>query len=209
MIISRRTLLAGLALSGASAPALAQSAPEAQRVPIELVEDTLDLPSAVRLGHKHGDVIMIEYFDYNCPWCKRSARDLPALLKAEPDLTYVLVNFAVLGAPSVEATRAALAYLQVYGPDQYLPLHLALFGLPGTVNGERAIAEAEKLGGDRAKLVAAADTDRTTEWMKASFTLGNSLGLVATPSFLIGMDAYVGGMTLAQKRDAIAVARAG
>jgi protein-disulfide isomerase len=209
MIISRRTLLAGLALSGAGAPTLAQSAPEAQRVPIELVEDTLDLPSAVRLGHKHGDVIMIEYFDYNCPWCKRSARDLLALLKAEPDLTYVLVNFAVLGAPSVEATRAALAYLQVYGPDQYLPLHLALFGLPGTVNGERAIAEAEKLGGDRAKLVAAADTGRTTEWMKASFTLGNSLGLVATPSFLIGMEAYVGGMTLAQKRDAIAVARAG
>lgn len=209
MIISRRTLLAGLALSGAGAPAFAQAAPEPQRVPIELVEDTLALPSAVRLGHKHGDVIMVEYFDYNCPWCKRSARDLPALLKAEPDLSYVLVNFAVLGIPSVEAARAALAYLQVYGPDQYLPLHLALFGLPGAVNGERAIAAAEKLGGDRAKLVAVADTDRTTQWMKESFTLGNSLGLVATPSFLIGMEAYVGGMTLAQKREAIAAARAG
>src|SRR5829696_352144 len=73
MILSRRTLLAGIAASGAGIPAFAQSAPEPQLVPIELVEDTLALPSAVRLGHQHGDVIMIEYFDYNCPWCKRSA----------------------------------------------------------------------------------------------------------------------------------------
>jgi protein-disulfide isomerase len=209
MILSRRTLLAGLALSGSGLPALAQAAPEAQRVPIELVEDTLDLPSAVRLGHVHGDVIMIEYFDYNCPWCKRSARDLPALLKAEPDLSYVLVNFAVLGAPSVQATRAALAFLQLYGPERYLPLHLALFGLNGPVTGERAIAAAEELGSDRARLAAAADSERTTRWMKDAFTLGSSLGLVATPSFLIGMEAFVGGMTLAQKRDAVAAARAG
>src|SRR5918993_356046 len=135
MILSRRTLLAGLAASGTGLPAFAQSAPEPHLVPIELVEDTLALPSAVRLGHKHGDVIMIEYFDYNCPWCKRSAQDLPALLKAEPDLSYVLINFAVLSPQSVAATRAALAYLQLHGPERYLPLHLALFALRGTVDG--------------------------------------------------------------------------
>jgi protein-disulfide isomerase len=206
MILSRRTLLAGLALSGAP-QAFAQSAPEPQRIPIELVEDTLALPSAVRLGHAHGDVIMVEYFDYNCPWCKRSAKDLPALLKAEPDLSYVLVNFAVLGEASVQATRAALGYLQVAGPERYLALHLALFGLHGAVNGERAVAEAERLGQDRARLVAAADSPRTTQWMKDAFTLGNSLGLVATPSFLVAAESYVGGMTLAQKREAIARAR--
>src|SRR4051812_30816452 len=101
MILSRRTFLTGLALSGASVRAFAQSAPESQMVPVELVEDTLNLPSAVRLGHAHGDAIMIEYFDYNCPWCKRSAQDLPNLLKAEPELTYVLINFAVLSPQSV------------------------------------------------------------------------------------------------------------
>ncbi|WP_210496188.1 DsbA family protein [Microvirga antarctica] len=208
MMFSRRTVLAGLALSGATAPAFAQSAPESQRAPVELVEDTLDLPSAVRLGHARGSVIMVEYFDYNCPWCKRSAAELNALLKAEPDLTYVLVNFAVLGQPSVEATRAALGFLQVKGPGTYLKLHLGLFGLRGVVTGERAIAEAEKLGGDRRKLIEAADAPRTTQWMKDAFTLGNSLGFTATPSYLVGTEAYVGGMSLAQKREAIAKARA-
>ncbi|MFD0460841.1 thioredoxin domain-containing protein [Microvirga aerilata] len=124
MILSRRTLLAGLALSGTTAPAFAQSAPEPQLIPVELIENTLNLPSIVRLGHKHGDVIMVEYFDYNCPWCKRSAESLPPLLKAEPELSYVLVNFAVLSNQSVAATRAALAYLQLYGPERYLPFTL-------------------------------------------------------------------------------------
>ncbi len=207
MILSRRTLLAGLAVSGARVPAFAQSGPESQMVPIELVEDTLALPSAVKLGHKHGDVIMIEYFDYNCPWCKKSATDLPQLLKAEPDLTYVLVNFAVLGVASVTATKAALAYLQLYGPDAYLPLHLALFKLRGAVDGERALKESERLGGDTKRLEEIGNSERTTQWMKDSLKIGDSLGFTATPSFLVGTEAYMGGLTLAQKRDAIARAR--
>ncbi len=207
MILSRRALLAGLALSGAGARAFAQSAPEGQTVPIELVEDTLGLPSAVQLGHAHGDVIMVEYFDYNCPFCKRSAQDLQALLKAEPDLTYVLVNFAVLGIPSVTATKAALAYLQIYGPERYLPLHLALFRLKGAVDGGRVLGEAERLGGDRKRLEEAANAERTGQWMKDAFKLGSSLGFTATPSYLVGTESYVGGMTLSQKRDAIARAR--
>ncbi|MBD2747549.1 thioredoxin domain-containing protein [Microvirga sp. BT688] len=207
MILSRRALLAGLAASGTGLPAFAQSGPEPQLVPIELVEDTLALPSAVRLGHKHGDVIMVEYFDYNCPWCKRSAGDLPALLKAEPDLSYVLVNFAVLGIPSVTATKAALAYLQLHGSERYLDLHLALFRLRGTVDGNRVLAEAERLGGSRTRLEETANAERTTQWMKDTLKLGDSLGFVATPSFLVATQSYAGGMTLAQKREAIAQAR--
>ena len=159
MILSRRVLLAGLALAGTKVTAFAQSAPEPQMIPVELIENALNLPSIVRLGHKHGDVIMVEYFDYNCPWCKRSAQALPDLLKAEPELTYVLVNFAVLSPQSVAATRAALAYLQLYGPERYLPLHLALFKLRGTVDGPRALSEAERLGGDTKRMTEIADSD--------------------------------------------------
>ena len=207
MTLSRRVLLAGLALSGTKAPAFAQSAPEPQMIPVELIENTLNLPSIVRIGHTHGDVIMVEYFDYNCPWCKRSAQALPDLLKAEPELTYVLVNFAVLSPQSVAATRAALAYLQLYGPERYLPLHRARCDSRGTVDGTRALAAAVRLGGDPKRMTEIADSEKTTQWMKDAFSTGNDLGLVATPSFLIGTEAYIGGMSLEQKREAIARAR--
>lgn len=207
-ILSRRVLLAGLALSGAGPSAFAQGGPEAQRMPVELIEESLALPSAVRVGHPHGDVIMVEYFDYNCPWCRRSAQDLPALLKAEPDLTYVLVNFAVLGIPSVTATKAALAYLALYGPERYLPLHLALFRLKGAVDGERALAAAERLGASRERLTEAANGERIVQWMTDALRTGDALGFSATPSFLVGAEGFVGGMSLEQKRAAIARARA-
>ena len=96
---------------------------------------------------------------------------------------------------SVEATRAALGYLQAQGPANYLPLHLALFSLRGIVNGKRAIAEAARLGGDRKLMIDAADSERTTQWMKDAFKLGNSLGMVATPSYLVASEAYVGIMS--------------
>ena len=57
------------------------------------------------------------------------------------------------------------------------------------------MSEAERLGGDRKRVIEAADSDRTTQWMKDAFTLGNSLGFVATPSYLVASEAYVGGMT--------------
>ena len=207
MILSRRVLLAGLALAGTKVTAFAQSAPEPQMIPVELIENALNLPSIVRLGHKHGDVIMVEYFDYNCPWCKRSAQALPDLLKAEPELTYVLVNFAVLSPQSVAATRAAL------GLSAALRAR-ALSAAPSRpVQAARHSGRTARAfrGGAPRRRHEAHDGDRrqreTTQWMKDAFSTGNDLGLVATPSFLIGTEAYIGGMSLEQKREAIARAR--
>jgi protein-disulfide isomerase len=141
--VHRRALIAGALATTLARPALAQ--PEPQRVPIELVKEALELEAAIRVGNAHGDVTLIEFFDYNCPWCRRSAADLPALFAAEPDLTYVLVNFAVLGAPSVGATKVALGFFDLYGPGRYLAFHQRLFGLRGAIDGTRALKEAAEL----------------------------------------------------------------
>ncbi len=212
MTFSRRSFLLGLAGAGIGLPALsgragAVAAPEMQMVPIELFQDAQELGSTVRLGHPHGDVIIMEFFDYNCPWCKRSAADLPALLKAEPDLSYILVNFAILGQASVEATKVALGFRQLMGPEKYLPLHLALFGLKGSVNGERALEQAVLLGADKDKLVEAANSEAVLDQMKATLKIGNALGFNVTPSYILGNEAYSGGLTLAEKRAIIARTR--
>jgi protein-disulfide isomerase len=207
LVLTRRALLAGLSLPLLSVPARSASLPEPERIPVELVEDVLALPSAIRLGHPHGDVIMIEFFDYNCPWCKRSAGELAALLDAEPDLAYVLMNYPVLGPASVEAARVALGSLQLRGKPDYVAFHLALFGLRGPVDGQRALATARDLGLDEARLTELATGAPTTRVLDETLRLGASLGLTATPSFVLSPQAYEGGMTLAQKRAAIAEAR--
>lgn len=212
MNLSRRSVLAifaGAGLVSLSRQASALQPPESQMVPVELFQDAQELESAVRLGHPHGSVIMMEFFDYNCPWCKRSAADIPALLETEPDLSYVLVNFAVLGEDSVRAAKIALGFRKLMGQDKYLPLHLALFALKGTVDDERAIEEAVKLGTDREKLLAAANDAAIAGQMKAALKVGNSLGFNVTPSYVLGNTAYSGGISLPEKRAIIARARHG
>ncbi len=205
-MIHRRLFLAGLTAAGLAPPA--QAAPEAQRAPVELFEEALELEAAIRVGAAQGDVTLVEFFDYNCPWCKRSAADLPGLLKQDPDLTYVLVNYAVLGQPSVEATRVALAFFDLYGPERYLALHQRLFALRGPVDGARAVREAEALGAPAKRLVAIADSPKITRQMTEAVRVGGSLGLVATPSFVIGPEVYGGHLSLDDKRAIIARARA-
>jgi protein-disulfide isomerase len=209
---TRRTLIFGLPLLALSRPALAQSAepaaPEPHTIPIELVEETLELEAAVRLGSRSADAIVIEYFDYNCPWCRRSAQHLEALLDSDRDLSYVLVNFAVLGVPSVQATKVALAFAQLAGPERYREFHRRMFSGRGIVDGERALGIAQSLGQKRASLIALADSTTIRDRMTESLRVGNSLGLVATPSFVIGPKAFIGHMPLDAKKAEIAAARA-
>ena len=212
---SRRAVLLGAAAALAGrAPARAATP---QRVPVELYEEALELDGAIRVGAgsagangggPYADITMVEFFDYNCPYCRRSAADLPALLAGDPNLAYVLVNYAVLGAPSVEASRVALAVYDLHGPQRALAFHERLFAQRGRLDAGRAFDVARDLGLDIARLAASADADAITRWMTDASRVGASLGLVATPSFLVGPEAVVGGLGLEQKRALIARVRA-
>jgi protein-disulfide isomerase len=202
MMISRRVLIRsvpGVALGLAASPAVA----EVLRLPTELAGDALRLPGRITLGDARGDVTLIEFFDYNCGFCKRSAADIRPLLAAEPRLRYVLVNYAVLGAPSIEAARVALAFSMQRTQGGYLGLHEALFKLRGRVDAARAVALAVDQGAERQRLIADADSQRVTDALVQSARLGETLGLVATPAFVAGREAVVGYLDIPQKRRAI------
>lgn len=210
--LQRREILAGLASTFAAAtlgmtPAHAQAV-EAMRIPVELAQEAEALESAVVLGNPAGDVTMVEFFDYNCGYCKVSARELDAFLKSDREVKYVLVNLAVLGLASVLAHKVALGFLTMQGPKRYLDLHRRLFALSGPVDGDRALREAVALGVDKAKLTDAANDPRVASMLKQSVNLADNLGLVATPSLLVGAEAYQGYVPLAQKKAIAARVRA-
>ncbi len=200
MRLSRRSLLAGSAALLASRGATA----EVLRLPVELVSDILTLPGRITLGNPNGDVTLIEFFDYNCGFCKRSAADIRPLLTAEPGLRYVLVNYAILGEASIEASRVALGATMQRIRGGYLALHETLFRMRGRVDAVRALAAAVELGAGREKLISDADSDRVTDALTRAARLGENLGLVATPAFVAGREGVVGYLDLPGKRRAIA-----
>ncbi len=202
MLFSRRLVLSGLAASAVAGPAIAQVQPEFYPIPVELLEGLERLNGRVSLGSRNPDVTIVEFFDYNCGFCRRTARDVRPLLQSEPNLRFVLVNYAVLGIPSVMATRVALAFSRQKA-DRYLDFHEQMFAQGGVRDAEMALAVATKLGADRNRLIADADSAAVTEAMKASARLGESFAFQATPSFLVGREGFSGALTLEQKRAAI------
>ncbi|HSP26502.1 MAG TPA: DsbA family protein, partial [Saliniramus sp.] len=167
--LTRRGLIAGLTSLPAAGmfggAAFAQES-EPRRVPYELVQDAIALDGAAFVGSRQPDVVIVEFFDYNCPFCRQSAQDMEMLLGTDDHLGYVLVNYAILGEPSVEATRVALAYSGMYGHEKYAAFHMKLFASRGVKNGQRALDAAIELGAHGEELIAFADSDAVTQAMK-------------------------------------------
>ncbi|MGL5137238.1 MAG: DsbA family protein, partial [Beijerinckiaceae bacterium] len=153
---------------------------------------------------RRGDATLIEFFDYNCGFCKQTAAEVRPLLTADPELRYILVNYAILGVASIEASRVALGASMQPIRGGYLALHERLFRLRGRVDARRAVDVALDLGADRTRLIADADSDRVTDALTRAEKLGDSMALVATPAFVAGREAVVGYLDLPAKRRAIA-----
>lgn len=202
MIIDRRALLAGFSMLAMAPQSHAQSGPEFYPIPVELLGGLETLNGKVTLGAKNPDVTIVEFFDYNCGFCRRTARDVRPLLKSEPGLGFVLVNFAVLGIQSVMATRVALAFSRQKA-SRYLDFHEQMFAMNGVRDADLAISIATRLGAERKRLIDDADSDAVTAAMKASARLGDAFAFQATPSFLVGREGFSGWLNLEQKRSAI------
>jgi protein-disulfide isomerase len=203
----RRGFLLGMAGTVLAGPALA-AAPEFQRVASEIANTVADLPGIVRLGSKTPDATLYEFFDYNCPFCKRSAKDVRPLIKSDKHLAYVLVNYAVLGIPSIGATKVALAFAEKNTAQKYLSFHEKVFALHGPVDGMRALKVAASLGADAKALETRGDSPEIGNIALAAARLGESLGFQATPSYLVGTEGHGGFLDLAAKREVIANMRA-
>ena len=161
------------------------------RVPVELESQIETLPGVVVVGNPRGDVTVVEFYDLNCPFCRKAAADLGELLKADNELKVVLVPFPVLGIPSIGAGRVELAVAKL-APASFYDFHRKIFAGRGVVDANRALAVAKELGLTTDTVIAAANDNSVTETMKSHVRLGNSLGLAATPSFVIKGVAILG-----------------
>jgi protein-disulfide isomerase len=170
-------------------------------------EALLNSPHGSTIGNPAGDITLVEFFDYNCGYCKRALTDLKTLVKADPKLKVVLKDFPVLGPESVEASRVALAAKQQLKGDKLFDFHTRLMETKGRANGERAMAVAKEMGLDMAKLQKDLDGEEVRAAIQENVGLGDKLGLTGTPAFVIGDEIIPGAVGLEPMRKALASVR--
>lgn len=162
----------------------------------------------VVLGNPKGDVTMVEFFDYNCGYCKRAMSDMLTLLKTDSNLKVLLKEFPVLGQGSVEAARVAMA-VRMQAPKKYLDFHTKLLGSRGRANEARALAVAKDMGLDMARIAKDMKKPEVEKALRQDFALGQALGLNGTPSYVVGDEVIVGAVGLDTLKQNISQARCG
>ena len=167
----------------------------------------LNSPHDFAAGNPSGDVTLVEFFDYNCGYCKRALADVQALMKSDPKLKVVLKDFPVLGPESVEASRVALAVKRQLKGEKLFEYHVKLMETRGRVNGERAIAVAKEMGVDVGRLQKDMEGPEVKATLQENVSLGDRLGLSGTPAFVVGNEVISGAVGLEPMRRTVAGVR--
>ncbi len=165
----------------------------------------------VTLGNPQGDVTVVEFFDYNCGYCKRAMADMLDLMKNDGKLKFVLKEFPVLGEGSVQAAQvaAAVRMQDKSGGKKYLDFHQKLLGGRGQADKTRALAAAKEAGFDVARIEKDMAGEEVKAQLEESFKLAEALGLNGTPSYVVGNDVVVGAVGLNTLKEKVNSARCG
>jgi protein-disulfide isomerase len=155
----------------------------------------------VVLGNPQGKVTMVEFFDYNCAFCKRAMADMLDLLKTDSDLKFVLKEFPVLGPGSVDAAHVAVAArMQDPSGKKYMEFHQKLLGGRGPADKMRALAVAKDVGFDMTRLEKDMNSDEVKATIEENMKLADALGVNGTPSYVVGDEVVVGAVGLDELR---------
>ncbi|MCJ7994604.1 DsbA family protein [Rhizobium cremeum] len=145
----------------------------------------------ISLGNPKGDVTVVEFFDYNCGYCKRALSDMDDILSKDKNVRFVLKEFPILGPDSLAAHKVSYAFRQI-APEKYGDFHRALLGGKGRADEQAALDVAASLGVSeeqiRAKMAASPNDDQ----VKEAYQLATSLGITGTPSYIVGNEAVFG-----------------
>jgi protein-disulfide isomerase len=160
-------------------------------------------PEAIIAGNPKGDITMVEFFDYHCPYCKRVKQDVSDLLKQDGNIRLVLKEFPILSKESETAARAAIASIP---QGKYWDFHLALMGAED-LSDEAIFAAAKSVGINVDKLKVDMKDPKIQKRLDDTQGLARTLGIDATPTFFVGDEPMTGAKTLQELKEAVAAAR--
>lgn len=156
------------------------------------------------VGDPKASVTIVEFFDYQCPYCRRMAQQLAKLNAEDPDLRIVYKEYPVFGPASTLAARGAVGAMR---QGKYEEFHLALMGIRGAPSERSIFRVAERIGLDAGRLRADMNSATPQRLFQRNRQLAQELGIRGTPAFVVGDQVIPGAIEIRRLRQLIAEER--
>ncbi len=169
-----------------------------EKVVNEQGDKILHSPNQAVVGNPNGDVTLVEFFDYNCGYCKQSLAAIAKLIEGDPKLRVALKDLPILGPDSVEAAQIATAARMQLDSQKFWDFHRKLLSTRGHIGKQQALAAAKEVGADMTRLEKDVAKPEVQAALKEVATLADQLRFDGTPSWVIGKEAIVGSLPFAQ-----------
>jgi protein-disulfide isomerase len=163
-----------------------------------------DDPATPVGGNPHGNVTLVEFFDYRCPYCKQVEPSLEAMLNQDRQLRLVYKEFPILGPVSMTAAKAALA---AQGQGKYDAFHAAMMAAHGNITDDTVYRIAGSVGLDIDRLKRDMASPAVAQAIKSNLKLADALDIRGTPAFVIGDKVVPGAVDLDELKGMVADAR--
>ena len=144
-------------------------------------------------GNPDGKVTVVEFFDYNCGYCKRALGDMDKLAADHKDVRFVMKEFPILGPDSQKASVVSMA-LRTLAPEKYGEFHRQLLGSQGRATEAGALRIATALGVDEARLREEMKNPAILAAFRETYELATKLAITGTPSYVIGQEVVFGAL---------------
>ncbi len=136
-------------------------------------------------GNPDGDIVLVEFLDYRCGYCKRAHNEVAQLLESDGNIKLIVKEFPILGEQSVLASRFAVATKQIAGAESYHAMHEALMSYNGDLSLPALRRLASTFGLDTDAIEARMDSDKVTQEIAATRALAQRLAISGTPTFVM------------------------
>jgi protein-disulfide isomerase len=189
-----------------------ESKQQAQRVDrstkavAENKEQIFSSPADISLGNPKGDVTVVEFFDYNCGYCKQALGDMDDILANDKNVRFILKEFPILGPDSIAAHRVANA-VRLLAPAKYQQFHRTLLGGQDHASEKTAIAVAVSMGIDETAIRNSMVKEPNDDLVRQAYQLANSIGITGTPTYVVGDEAVFGAVGRDTIREKVANVR--
>ena len=139
-------------------------------------------------GNPSGAITMFEFLDYRCGYCRKAHNELKTLLKQNPEIRFVVIEFPVLGEQSILASKASISVLIHQGRSGYETFSKKLLEYNGKINNESITQLIKSNGGDTKQIKSTMESEQVYGILNSNYLIAKKLKIGGTPTFIIGTE---------------------